>query len=58
MSPTPGRPADPPAAQRVDPRPACPGRRYAAPRLRRLGTVDTLLDVLGPAQANYGGPMP
>jgi hypothetical protein len=28
---------------------------YTAPRLRLLGDADSLLEVLGPAQANYGG---
>jgi hypothetical protein len=31
-------------------------RRYAAPALRVLGSADDLLEVLGPAQANYSGP--
>jgi hypothetical protein len=31
-------------------------RRYTRPTLRRLGRVEDLLEVLGPAQAAYGGP--
>ena len=30
-------------------------RLYAAPRVFVIITADTLLEVLGPAQANYGG---
>lgn len=39
------------------PRDAAPRRgreAYLAPALIPLGTVDELLDVLGPAQASYG----
>jgi hypothetical protein len=36
--------------------PATIRRPYAAPKLRTLGSADDILDVLGPAQANYGGP--
>lgn len=31
-------------------------RRYRGPSLRRLGTAADLLEILGPAQASYGGP--
>ena len=31
-------------------------RKYSQPRLTCIGSEDTLLDILGPAQANYGPP--
>jgi len=31
-------------------------RAYAPPRLAEVATADVLLEVLGPAQANYGAP--
>jgi len=31
-------------------------RAYAPPRLVEVATADALLEVLGPAQANYNGP--
>jgi hypothetical protein len=31
-------------------------RGYAPPRLRTLGCTADLLEILGPAQANYNGP--
>ena len=31
-------------------------RGYAPPRLRALGSAADLLEILGPAQANYFGP--
>jgi len=40
-----------------DPEQDQPGSRriYTAPRLRVVGSAADLLEVLGPAQANYGG---
>jgi hypothetical protein len=41
-----------------DERPAPTGRQpraYTAPQLRVLGSAASLLELLGPAQANYGG---
>lgn len=31
-------------------------RRYTSPRLRAFGSASDLLEILGPAQANYGLP--
>lgn len=38
------------AAERAPPR-----KRYCAPHLVEIARADALLEVLGPAQANYGG---
>jgi hypothetical protein len=35
---------------------ASPRIQYRPPRLRELGCAADLLEMLGPAQANYGGP--
>ena len=44
-------------ARQVEDESAAAARRlYRSPVLRRLGDAQSLLEVLGPAQANYGGP--
>ena len=45
----------PPVTGAEPSQPAGP-RPYAAPRLRRLGDGQALLELLGPAQANYQAP--
>jgi hypothetical protein len=61
VSPTPATESTAtPAWDRRNPQRSAAATRatYNPPRLRRLGDAASLLEVLGPAQANYGGPMP
>jgi hypothetical protein len=47
--------ADWPGVPGPDQDPNAPRRTYTPPHLRTLGNAADLLEVLGPAQANYGG---